>query len=179
MQDLFFNDVQLKEIPAVKQILIGITLVLGIVSAGAFAHGEKPHAKKQFTAAQLAEEKAFGKAGDPKKITRTITFTMSDKMRFDPSLITVKRGETVRFIAKNNGKLLHEMVFGTPKELKEHAEQMKKFPGMEHDEPYMTHVAPGKTGEIIWQFTKAGEFDFACLIAGHYDSGMTGKVIVK
>jgi uncharacterized cupredoxin-like copper-binding protein len=56
---------------------------------------------------------------------------------------------------------------------------MKKFPGMEHDEPYMTHVAPGKTGEIIWQFTQAGEFDFACLISGHYDSGMMGKVIVK
>jgi uncharacterized cupredoxin-like copper-binding protein len=155
-----------------------ITLVLCVVPGGAYAHGEKPHARK-FSAAQLAEEKPFGKAGDPKKVTRTITFIMSDKMRFDPSVITVKRGETVRFLAKNNGKLLHEMVFGTTKELQEHAEQMKKFPGMEHDEPYMTHVAPGKTGEIVWQFTKAGEFDFACLIAGHYDAGMMGKIIVK
>ena len=153
-------------------------LALGIASAGADAHGEKPHARK-FSAAQLAEEKPFGKAGDPKKVTRTVTFTMSDKMRFDPSRITVKRGETIRFIAKNNGKLMHEMVFGTTKELMEHAEQMKKFPDMEHDEPYMVHVAPGRTGEIIWQFTRAGEFDFACLIAGHYDAGMTGKVIVK
>src|SRR5688572_20268697 len=103
---------------------------------------------------------------------------MSDKMRFDPSYITVKQGETIRFTVKNNGKLMHEMVFGTPQELKEHADLMKKFPDMEHDEPYMTHVAPGKTEEIIWQFTKTGEFDFACLIAGHFDAGMVGKVKV-
>ena len=161
-----------------RHTLLAAAAALLVVSPIALAHGENPHARK-FSPAQLAEEKPFGKAGDPKKVTRTVTFTMSDKMRFDPSRITVKRGETVRFIAKNNGKLLHEMVFGTTKELQEHAEQMKKFPGMEHDEPYMTHVAPGKAGEIIWQFTQAGEFDFACLIAGHYDAGMVGKVIVK
>ena len=143
-----------------------------------YAHSDKPHFRK-FSAAQLAEEKPFGKAGDPEKVTRTITFRMTDKMRFDPSHVTVKRGETVRFIAKNDGKLVHEMVFGTPDELKAHAEQMKKFPDMEHDEPYMVHVAPGKTGEIVWQFTRPGVFDFACLIAGHYDSGMMGKVTVK
>lgn len=161
-----------------KHLPLVIAFALSFVTSGAHAHGEKPHARK-FSAAQLAEEKPFGKAGDPKKVTRTVTFTMSDKMRFDPSRVTVKRGETVRFVAKNNGKLMHEMVFGTAKELKEHAEQMKKFPDMEHDEPYMVHVPPGKTGEIIWQFTKAGEFDFACLIAGHFDAGMVGKVIVK
>jgi uncharacterized cupredoxin-like copper-binding protein len=148
-----------------------------VVSTGALAHGEKTHSRK-FSAAQLSEEKAFGKAGDPTKVTRTVTFRMSDKMRFDPSSITVKQGETIRFVVRNNGKLMHEMVFGTPQELKQHADLMKKFPDMEHDEPYMAHVAPGKTEEIIWQFTKAGEFDFACLIAGHFDAGMMGKVKV-
>ena len=160
-----------------KYLLLATSITLGIVSTGASAHGEKPHSKK-FSAAQLSEEKPFGKAGDPQKITRTITFHMSDKMRFDPSQITVKQGETIRFVARNNGKIMHEMVIGTMKDLKEHAEQMKKFPGMEHDEPYMAHVAPGKSEEIIWQFTKAGEFDFACLIAGHFDAGMVGKVKV-
>jgi len=155
-----------------------VAVALSVLSMAVFAHGETVHSKK-FSPAQLAEEKPFGKAGDPKKITRTITFRMSDEMRFDPSHITVKQGETIRFIARNNGKLMHEMVFGTVQELKAHAEQMKKFPGMEHEEPYMTHVAPGKSGEIIWQFTKPGVFDFACLIAGHYDAGMTGKVTVK
>lgn len=160
-----------------KRSLLAATVTMLVFSAGAIAHGDKPHSRT-FSAAQLSEEKAFGKAGDPKKITRTITFTMSDKMRFDPSNISVKQGETIRFVVKNNGKLMHEMVFGTMQELKEHAELMKKFPGMEHDEPYMAHVAPGKTEEIIWQFTKVGEFDFACLIAGHFDAGMVGKVKV-
>jgi uncharacterized cupredoxin-like copper-binding protein len=161
-----------------KYQLLAAALSLGLAATAAHAHGEKPHAKK-FSAAQLAEEKPFGKAGDPGKVTRTITFRMTDDMRFDPSHITVKRGETIRFVAANKGKLMHEMVFGTPAELKAHAEQMKKFPDMEHDEPYMVHVPPGKSGEIVWQFTRPGVFDFACLIAGHYDAGMTGKVTVK
>lgn len=161
-----------------KRSAFAVAVALSILASSALAHGESPHARK-FSPVQLAEEKPFGKAGDPKKVARTITFRMTDKMRFDPSHITVKRGETVRFIARNDGKLMHEMVFGTPEELKAHAEQMKKFPDMEHDEPYMVHVAPGKTGEIVWQFTKPGVFDFACLIAGHYDAGMMGKVTVK
>ena len=160
-----------------KSSLLAATITMLIVSTGALAHDDKPHSRK-FSAAQLSEEKAFGKAGDPRKVTRTINFRMSDKMRFDPSRITVKQGETVKFVVRNDGKLMHEMVFGTMAELQEHAELMKKFPGMEHDEPYMAHVAPGKTEEIIWQFTKTGDFDFACLIAGHFDAGMMGKVKV-
>lgn len=161
-----------------KHVLIAASIILGIASTGAYAHGDKPQSRK-FSAAQLSEEKVFGKAGDPKKVTRTITFGMSDKMRFDPSRITVKQGDTIRFLARNNGKIMHEFVIGTMDELKAHAELMKKLPGMEHEEPYMAHVAPGKTGEIVWQFTKAGDFDFACLIAGHFDAGMLGKIIVK
>ena len=71
------------------------------------------------------------------------------------------------------------MVIGTADELKKHAEQMRKFPEMEHEEAYMAHVKPGKSGEIVWQFTKAGEFQFACLIPGHFEAGMVGKVTVK
>ncbi len=160
-----------------KNLLLVTTITLSLISTSVLAHGEKPHAKK-YSALQLSEEHAFGKAGDPKKATRTITFNMTDNMRFNPSQITVKQGETVRFVAKNDGKIMHELVIGTMKELKAHAEQMKKFPGMEHDEPYMSHVAPGKTEEIIWQFTKAGDFDFACLIAGHFEAGMVGKITV-
>ena len=69
-------------------------------------------------------------------------------------------------------------IVGTDKELKEHYEVMKKNPEMEHDDPNMVTVAPGKTGEIIWQFTKAGKVDFACLQSGHYDAGMKGLVKV-
>jgi uncharacterized cupredoxin-like copper-binding protein len=73
---------------------------------------------------------------------------------------------------------MHEMVLGTMEELKKHAELMRKHPGMEHDEPYMAHVAPGKTETITWQFTKAGEFHYGCLIPGHFEAGMIGKIRV-
>jgi uncharacterized cupredoxin-like copper-binding protein len=121
---------------------------------------------------------AIGKPGIAAKVTRTIAIDMKDDMRFHSSLFTVKQGETVRFVAKNSGKVKHEMVLGTQKDLKEHAEQMKKNPEMEHAEPNMVTVDPGKTGEIIWQFTKAGKVDFACLQPGHFDAGMKGLVNV-
>ncbi|HJV63658.1 MAG TPA: cupredoxin family protein, partial [Albitalea sp.] len=115
----------------------------------------------------------------PAKVTRTVKIAMNDAMRFTPADIVIKRGQTVRFIVHNDGKVLHEMVLGTPKELEEHAALMKKFPEMEHSDPNMTHVKPGASGQIVWQFTKAGEFEFGCLQPGHFEAGMTGKVVVK
>lgn len=119
-----------------------------------------------------------GKPGDPAKVTRTIEITGSDSMRYTPSEITVKRGETVRFVVKNTGKIIHELVLGTIKELKEHAELMRKYPGMEHDEPNMANVRPGETRAIVWQFTRTGTVDFACTIPGHLEAGMTGRIKV-
>ena len=55
---------------------------------------------------------------------------------------------------------------------------MRKFPEMEHDEPYMAHVAAGKRGQIVWQFNRAGDFEFACLIPGHFEAGMRGTIKV-
>ena len=55
---------------------------------------------------------------------------------------------------------------------------MLKFPTMEHDEPYMAHVAPGATADLVWQFNRAGSFEFACLIAGHFQAGMRGTFTV-
>jgi uncharacterized cupredoxin-like copper-binding protein len=150
-----------------------------IMSAPATAHEKAPPGKKAEKAPISTEEKAFGREGDPKKVVRTIQVDMSDAMRFTPAELTVKRGETVRFVARNSGKTMHEMVRGTMEELKAHAELMRKHPEMEHDEPYMAHVAPGKTERIVWQFTKPGEYYYGCLIPGHFEAGMVGKVIVK
>ena len=124
------------------------------------------------------EQKSWGIAGDVKAVTRSITVSMSDTMRFNPTQMNIKQGETIRFVIKNAGKVMHEMVLGTQKDLDDHAALMLKFPGMEHDEPYMAHVGPGKTGQIIWTFNRVGDFDFACLIAGHYQAGMVGKINV-
>ncbi|HSV71388.1 MAG TPA: cupredoxin family protein [Methylibium sp.] len=139
------------------------------------AHGEKTHAPK---ATVIKEQKAWGIAGDAKAASRTVEFRMSDAMRFSPDRIELREGETVRFVLRNDGKLLHEFVIGSKAENDAHAALMMKFPDMEHDEPYMAHVPPGKTGQIVWTFNRAGEFDFACLIAGHYQAGMVGRIVV-
>jgi uncharacterized cupredoxin-like copper-binding protein len=124
------------------------------------------------------EESAIGKPGVVAKVGRTVTVEMSDTMRYTPADIQVKQGETVRFVVKNLGKVKHEMSLGTEKELLEHLEQMKKFPDMEHDEPSKLSLAPGKQGEIVWQFTKAGAVNFACLMPGHFEAGMKGAIKV-
>lgn len=153
-----------------------IALILATSSA-AFAHGEKQHAAKGVDYSS-AEQHEFGRAADPRKAGRTVRVEMVDRMRFLPAEIKVRRGEIVRFVPVNKGQVLHEMVLGTMEELKKHAELMRKHPGMEHDEPHMAHVGPGKSGEIGWQFTQAGEFYYACLIPGHFEAGMIGKVTV-
>lgn len=112
-------------------------------------------------------------------VTRTIQVDAADNMRFTPSDVTVKKGETIRFVIKNSGKVPHEFSLGTEQELKEHYEEMKKFPGMEHEEANKISLKPGQQGEVIWRFTKAGVVHFACLHVGHYEAGMKGQVKVS
>ncbi len=100
-------------------------------------------------------------------------------MRFSPEALVVRRNETVRFVVRNRGAVMHEMVIGTPEELAEHAALMKRFPDMEHDAPHMAHVKPGASGEIVWNFNRAGTFEFACLAPGHFEAGMIGRVVVR
>lgn len=157
--------------------------MLAVLASGpvgtATAHGDPAHAKT--AGAVVKEQTAWGIAGERSAVNRTITSAMLDQMRFSPERIEVKQGETIRFVLKNGGKLMHEFVIGTREELDAHAALMKKFPKMEHDQPYMAHVAPGKTGEVIWTFNQPGDFNFACLIDGHYQAGMIGaiKVVAK
>lgn len=101
------------------------------------------------------------------------------KMAFIPSRIEIKTGEQVKFVLRNNGVLDHELVLATLDENLKHAVEMAKNPDMEHDDPNAKRLAPNKTGEIVWKFTKAGEFDFSCLIPGHREAGMSGQIIVK
>lgn len=126
-----------------------------------------------------AHDAVAGKPGDPSQVSRTIDITMDDSMRYTPSEINVKTGETIRFFVKNMGKMNHEMVIGSMDELKEHAEMMRRMPDMKHVEANMVTLAPGQRGGIVWQFDKAGTVDFACLVPGHMESGMTGKVDVE
>ena len=156
-------------------LLLAAFFAASLTTLPALAHGEKKHAAATDA---VAEQTAWGIAGKRAEATRTITLDMTDNMRFTPDTLTVKEGETVRFVVKNSGRMLHEMVIGTPAELASHAAMMAKFPNMEHDAPYMVHVDPGKTGEIVWTFNRAGRFEFACLIAGHFEAGMRGTITV-
>jgi len=149
-------------------LLIGF-LVVPLVHA----HGDKEHVAAMEA---VAEQTAWGIAGTT--ATRTVTVELLDSMRFGPDRIEVAEGETIRFVIRNRGRMLHEMVIGTPAELAEHAALMARFPNMEHDAPYMAHVDPGQSGEIVWTFNRAGEFEYACLIAGHFEAGMRGTLTV-
>lgn len=139
-------------------------------SASALAHGE--HHREGHPA-------TLGQPGDSSAVTRTIEVNMSDAMRFTPADISVKKGETIRFLVNNSGQVKHEMVLGSLRELRAHAALMKKFPEMEHADPNQLGVDPGKTGELIWKFTIPGTYNFACLQPGHYEAGMHGKIAVK
>lgn len=151
-------------------LLISVGAALAAPGAPGHSHGHD-------------EETEYGRPGDPKKPARVVQITMREtadgKMLFAPDKITVKRGEQVRFKVVNRGDIAHEMTVGTFEENKKHKEQMEKHPDMEHDEPNAIRLAPKKSGDILWRFTKAGEFEFACLIPGHYASGMKGTIVVK
>ena len=154
-----------------KSIIAAIsTVLLASIATQSFATGNH--------AGGHADSDAIGEPGKAADAKRTVTVNMLDSMRFTPQSITVKQGETIKVIVKNSGKVKHEMVLGTEKELKEHYEVMKKNPEMEHADDNQITVQPGKSGEIIWRFTKAGKVNFACLQPGHYDAGMKGFVTV-
>ena len=120
----------------------------------------------------------IGEPGVAANVSRTIEVDAADSMRFTPANVSAKKGETIRFVIKNSGKVPHEFSIGTEKELKEHYEVMKKNPGMEHDEANKISLKPGKQGEVIWRYTQTGVVHFACLHVGHYDAGMKGQVKV-
>ena len=156
----------------------GLAAGVFALQRGAFAHGGPAHAPPAATEAPR-EQQPWGIAGDAAAVSRTIPIVMSDDMRFVPDRIEPRLGETIRFTHENRGTVMHEMVIGTPEALAEHAALMERFPEMEHDEPWMAHVPPGGRSEMIWRFNRAGEFQFACLIPGHFQAGMIGTIKVR
>lgn len=160
-----------------RSLLAPLALGLSLTAwagAGPAGHG---HAHEH-AHAHASDGSAIGQAGDAAKVGRTITVDMGDNMRFTPSSLKVGQGETVRLIVRNRGQLRHELSLGTQKDLLAHLQAMKKYPDMEHDEPNSVTLDPGRQGEIVWQFSKAGTVHFACLIPGHYEAGMKGTVRV-
>lgn len=142
-------------------------------------HGGADHDMSQMHQGMHGAGAGIGRPGDPEKVSRTIELVMDDNMRFAPDRIQVKAGETVRFFIRNTGRLQHEFVLGTAAELKEHAAMMRAMPHMKHAEPNMATLGPGKLGGLVWQFDQAGMVDFACLVPGHFEAGMAGRIKVE
>ncbi len=151
-----------------KTFLAAAALVAGLSSI-AHGHGDE-------------HETVYGKPGDPKKAARIVQIVMREqdgKMIFNPDRLRVRKGEQIRFQLRNNGEVDHEFVVGTVEENLKHMKEMEKNPDMEHDDPNAKRLKPKATGELIWQFTKAGTFDFSCLIPGHRPAGMFGTIVVE
>lgn len=152
--------------------ILGLAALTMLIAGVGHTHGPAPGAHYDGHAA------ALGEPGDPKAVTRTMT-VQGQEMKFIPATLTIRRGETVRFVFTNTGQLKHEMMIGTQNELNEHAALMEKHPDMEHDDPNGTTAEPGKSSEFVWKFTKSGQFLFGCLLPGHYQQGMKGSIIVR
>jgi uncharacterized cupredoxin-like copper-binding protein len=161
-------------------LLVGALLAC-IPAGAAAAQGDSTHAHahKPAKKTRASPDKPYGRPGDPRKVKRVIALDMSDAMRFFPDSVSVKRGSTVRFQLRNSGQLPHEMVIGTMDELKKHALLMKHNPHHDHDDAHAVHVQPGATARLVWQFTKPGEFHYACLVPGHFEAGMIGTIVVR
>jgi len=168
------------ELPSIMKTLALALATAAFLSGGARASEGPAHGASAGAAVAHKHDHgaAIGVAGDPAQANRTVNVDMTDNMRFIPDSVDVKQGETIRFVVKNSGQLKHEFVLGTDHALKEHYELMKKFPEMEHSDPNQVTVQPGKSGEVVWRFTKTGKVAFACLQPGHYDAGMRGVVKV-
>lgn len=150
------------------------SLALAMFAAPAFAAGTHGGGHDDMMAA--------GKPGDASHVDRTVEIIMSEKddgsMVFEPNSLAVKKGETIRFSVRNMGEIEHEFVIDSHEMNMKHKASMEKFPEMEHDDPNAIRLDEGADGEVIWTFAKDGTFEFACLIPGHYESGMKGDITV-
>ncbi|WP_417702518.1 cupredoxin domain-containing protein [Pseudophaeobacter sp.] len=154
--------------------ILSTAFVAAILAAPAFAagtHGGDHH-----------DEMEVGKPGDAHHVDREIRVSMREtgdgEMLFEPRNFSFSKGETIKFSITNSGDLEHEFVLDTAERNVLHKQMMAKM-DMEHDDPNSVRLDAGGQGEVVWTFSNAGSFEFACLIPGHYESGMHGPVVVK
>ncbi len=157
-----------------------VALGLSISMAGAteeHPHGDTPGPSEVHEHAH--GQANFGQPGNAEQVQRTIAIMALDTMKYEPSMLAVKAGETIQFVVTNAGKLTHEFVIGDPQEQRAHAEMMKKTPGMVHEDPNALSLEPGETKTLIWQFGPSGRVEVACHVPGHYEAGMIGQIKVE
>lgn len=174
---------------------------VSVAFAVAFAVGSTALAAEGAPGHVHGHKPAFGAPGKAADVKRTVTIVMKDN-NYDHPTISVRAGETVRFIVKNEGELLHEFNIGSPETHAGHQKEMMAMmemgmltptgidqekmkmdhsgmspetKNMKHDDPNSVLVEPGKTAELIWKFAKPMKLEFACNVPGHYQAGMVGE----
>lgn len=186
---------------SMKSVCVSVMGLTISAAAMAGATDGPQHGHDQQAQGGHAHETDFGRPGSAHDVHRTIDLTLGD-ISFDREEIVVEEGETVRFVLRNQGRLLHEFNIGTPHMHEEHQREMlemfehgmmtatgamhqmnemdhSKMGGMTHDDPNAVLVDPGQTRELIWTFKKTARLEFACNIPGHYESGMFGPIRFK
>ncbi|NDW44544.1 plastocyanin/azurin family copper-binding protein [Ruegeria sp. PrR005] len=167
-------------------LIASLVTVIGasVAIAGPSGHGEenKDNGTQGHGSGGHAGMMETGMPGQASQVNRTIEVTMSEtddgEMIYTPKDFDIKKGETIRFSVTNKGELEHEFILDTMERNAMHKEAMSQQ--MEsHKSPNAITLEPGEKGEIIWTFGNSGTFEVACLIPGHYESGMFGKVAVN
>ncbi|MHB1529352.1 MAG: cupredoxin domain-containing protein [Acidiferrobacteraceae bacterium] len=121
----------------------------------------------------------FGQPGRAGQVQKTIHIFALDSMRFKPSTVRVRPGETVRFIVTDAGRIRHEFVIGDKQEQLEHDQEMRAMPNMPMHDPNGISLAPGQTKTLIWKFADTpGRVEYACHEPGHFAAGMIGRIYV-
>ena len=129
---------------------------------------------------ESAPAASYGSPGKSAAVTRTVSITAIDKMRFKPAQLSVRAGQTVRFVIRNAGKLTHEFIIGDRVEQREHEAEMRANPKMKMDHDVNgVVIQPGQVRKIIWTFpAHATIIEYACHEPGHFAAGMVGTIHV-
>lgn len=156
-----------------RRLTVGALALVAAMPAS--AHGPSSH---------QAHAMSGGKPGDAAKASRTVEILATDNA-FSLKSLSVRDGETVRFVIRNDGFETHEFLIGTVAEHAEHLAMMKamieqqkkssRAAPMPHHGNGVT-VLPGETATFVWIFARTASLQFACDIPGHYEDGMHGAI---
>lgn len=109
---------------------------------------------------------------------RTVEIEMVD-IAFKPNQLSVKAGETIRFVFPNRGEIEHEAVIGDEEAQAAHKEGVHGGGYGGSKQAPRVEVFPGETGELTHTFEKPGQLLIGCHEPGHYDAGMRVDITVS
>lgn len=113
--------------------------------------------------------------------SRVITIDLLD-FRFEPAVIEVRLGESIRIIAVNRTDLPHELFIGSSAEQDHHhalhAGAAPEAQAELDDGVTGIYVPARGTGQLTHVFNETGEILIGCHLVGHFEAGMVGAVHV-